>query len=143
MAARIPSVHSGRLRAASVSSIRSRNVPWCCLAKSQFWRADRAPPTWNIPVGEGAKRARTVTASTLRAATDPLTRGFRVGGRAVALPGGEEGHAESTSNDHGRRGGRGGLRGGRVQLGCPCPSERPVGGPRLGLGARRDPLDQP
>src|SRR5690242_9450195 len=76
-AERIPSVHSGRLRAASVSSMRSTNVPSRCWAKTQFWRADRAPPTWNIPVGEGANRTRTVTASTLRVAQDHPVAGFR------------------------------------------------------------------
>src|SRR3712207_157898 len=60
-AARIPSVHSGRLRAASVSSMRSTKTPPCCLANSQLCSAERAPPTWNIPVGDGANRTRTVT----------------------------------------------------------------------------------
>ena len=66
IAARMPSVHSGLLREASVSSIRSTNVPPCCLANTQFCSATRALPTWNIPVGEGAKRTRTVTPSSLR-----------------------------------------------------------------------------
>ncbi len=52
----IPSVHSGRLRAASVSSIRSTNLPPACSARAQLNSAERAPPTWNMPVGEGAKR---------------------------------------------------------------------------------------
>ena len=57
----MPSVHSGRLRAASVSSMRSTNRPPDCSASAQLNRAERAPPTWNMPVGEGAKRTRTVT----------------------------------------------------------------------------------
>ena len=57
-AAMIPSVHSGRLRASSVSSIRRMNVPPCCRTKSQLNSAARALPTWKYPVGEGAKRAR-------------------------------------------------------------------------------------
>ena len=54
----IPSVHSGRLRASSVSSIRRMNVPPCRRAKSQLNSAARALPTWKYPVGEGAKRTR-------------------------------------------------------------------------------------
>src|ERR1051326_312732 len=54
----IPSVHSGLFRAASVSSIRRTKVPPCCRAVAQLYRADRAPPTWNMPVGLGAKRTR-------------------------------------------------------------------------------------
>src|SRR5690606_28449698 len=52
----MPSVHSGRLRAASVSSMRSTNLPPDCWASAQLYSAERAPPTWNMPVGEGAKR---------------------------------------------------------------------------------------
>src|ERR1700757_4289863 len=52
----MPSVHSGRFLAASVSSIRSTNVPPLCSAKAQLNRTDRALPTWNMPVGDGAKR---------------------------------------------------------------------------------------
>ena len=55
----MPSIHSGRLRAASVSSIRSTSVPPDCRATAQLNRADRAPPTWNMPVGDGANRTRT------------------------------------------------------------------------------------
>ncbi len=42
----IPSVHSGRFLASSVSSIRSTNVPPRCRAKNQLNNADRALPTW-------------------------------------------------------------------------------------------------
>src|SRR2546423_15449330 len=59
IASRIPCTHSGRLRAASVSSIRSTIVPPDCRANTQLNSTDRAFPTWNIPVGEGAKRTRT------------------------------------------------------------------------------------
>src|SRR5712691_314370 len=55
----MPSVHSGRLREASVSSIRSTNAPPRCLANAQLNSEDRADPTWNIPVGEGANLTRT------------------------------------------------------------------------------------
>src|SRR5215469_732406 len=50
----MPSVHSGRLREASVSSMRSTNAPPCCLANAQLNSADLADPTWNMPVGDGA-----------------------------------------------------------------------------------------
>src|SRR5258706_1506159 len=36
------------------------NVPLWCFAKSQLKIAVRAPPTWRWPVGDGAKRTRTV-----------------------------------------------------------------------------------
>ena len=52
----IPCVHSGRLRASSVSSMRSTNVPPTRLASAQLYSAVRAPPTWKKPVGDGAKR---------------------------------------------------------------------------------------
>src|SRR5260370_14200929 len=55
----IPSVGAGGLRASSVSSIRRTKTPWCWRANSQLYSALRALPTWNIPVGEGAKRTRT------------------------------------------------------------------------------------
>ncbi len=55
----MPSVHSGLLRAASVSSIRRTKTPPCCRAVAQLYSAERAPPTWNMPVGLGAKRTRT------------------------------------------------------------------------------------
>ena len=42
----IPSVHWGRLRASSVSSIRRMNVPPCWRTKSQLKSAARALPTW-------------------------------------------------------------------------------------------------
>ena len=42
----IPSVHSGRLRASSVSSMRRTNVPPCWRTKSQLNSAARALPTW-------------------------------------------------------------------------------------------------
>ena len=62
----IPATHSGRLRSASVSSIRSTNRPCsserCAdLASVQLNRADLAPPTWNRPVGDGANRTRTAS----------------------------------------------------------------------------------
>ncbi len=53
----IPSVHSGRLRTSSVSSMRSTKVPPCWRTKSQLYSAARALPTWKYPVGDGAKRA--------------------------------------------------------------------------------------
>ena len=52
----IPCVHSGRLRASSVSSIRSTNVPPLWRASAQLNSAVRAPPTWKKPVGDGAMR---------------------------------------------------------------------------------------
>src|SRR5271167_4571648 len=64
-AAMIPSVHSGRLRASSVSSIRRMNVPPRRRTKSQLYSAARALPTWKYPVGEGAKRARGGEAGTV------------------------------------------------------------------------------
>ncbi|GAB2832854.1 hypothetical protein GCM10022221_34560 [Actinocorallia aurea] len=42
-----------------MSSIRRTKVPPVCWAMAQLNRAERAPPTWNMPVGEGAKRTRT------------------------------------------------------------------------------------
>ncbi len=42
----IPSVHSGRLRASSVSSMRRMNVPPSRRTKSQLNSAARALPTW-------------------------------------------------------------------------------------------------
>ncbi len=45
-AAMMPAVHSGRLRASSVSSIRSTKVPPSRRTKSQLNRAARALPTW-------------------------------------------------------------------------------------------------
>ncbi|GLZ14555.1 hypothetical protein Acsp04_47900 [Actinomadura sp. NBRC 104425] len=41
-----------------MSSIRSTSVPPDCLAITQLNSAERAPPTWNMPVGDGAKRTR-------------------------------------------------------------------------------------
>jgi hypothetical protein len=46
------------LRDASVSSIRSTSAPPDCRATTQLKSADLAPPTWNMPVGDGAKRNR-------------------------------------------------------------------------------------
>src|SRR5437868_2033693 len=57
-AERMPSVHSGRFRVASVSSMRSTKRPPVRSASAQLKSAVRAPPTWNMPVGEGAKRTR-------------------------------------------------------------------------------------
>ena len=52
-ASMIPCVHSGRLRASSVSSMRSTNVPPRCLASAQLYSAVRAPPTWKNPWATG------------------------------------------------------------------------------------------
>src|SRR5690606_11669852 len=52
----MPSVDSGRLRDWSVSSMRRTKVAPCRRAKAQLYKAERAPPTWNMPVCEGAKR---------------------------------------------------------------------------------------
>src|SRR6266850_2092052 len=57
---RITWVCSSVERALSVSSMRSRKVPPLFRAYSQLKSAVRAPPTWRYPVGEGAKRTRTV-----------------------------------------------------------------------------------
>ena len=51
-----------RLRAASVSSIRSRKRPPRLRASSQLCSAVRILPTWSRPVGEGAKRVTVMTA---------------------------------------------------------------------------------
>ena len=51
---------SGVERSRSVSSTRSRNSPPSCLAKSQLKMAARMLPICTLPVGEGAKRTRTV-----------------------------------------------------------------------------------
>src|SRR5271166_3599341 len=68
----IPSVQSGRLRAASVSSMRRMKVPPCWRTKSQLNSAARALPTWKNPVGDGAKRARGgVIESVMRCAGAP------------------------------------------------------------------------
>ena len=89
----MPSIHSGLFRAASVSSMRSTIVPPVCSAIAQLNRTDRAPPTWNMPVGDGANRTRTsgpqlVTASESSpdkiAAREPITG--QVGCR-LELPG--------------------------------------------------------
>ena len=39
--------------------MRKINVPLCARAKAQLYIAVRAPPTWSLPVGDGAKRTRT------------------------------------------------------------------------------------
>src|SRR5262245_66119177 len=46
------------LRAWSVSSMRSRNVPPIARAAAQLYIAVRAPPRCSGPVGDGAKRRR-------------------------------------------------------------------------------------
>src|SRR5258708_15611292 len=46
--------------AVSRSSTRSRLTPPLRLATTQDASAAQAPPTWRSPVGEGAKRVRTV-----------------------------------------------------------------------------------
>src|SRR5699024_6294169 len=73
----MPSVHSGRLRVASVSSTRSTMRPsGCCCARAQLNSAERAPPTWNMPVGEGAKRVRReVSVTGSRVSVDPTRPG--------------------------------------------------------------------
>src|SRR3989338_8706056 len=58
---RISSRNSFLERTRSVSSIRSRNWPPSCRAKSQLNRAVRALPTCRKPVGLGAKRTRTMS----------------------------------------------------------------------------------
>ena len=69
MALMMPSIHSGRLRAASVSSMRSTSVPPAHAgAKAQLNKTDLALPTWNMPVGDGAKRARTAEPELVTAA---------------------------------------------------------------------------
>src|SRR5262245_6829251 len=45
-------------RSASVSSMRSTNVPSLPWARSQLNSAVRALPTWSCPVGLGANRTR-------------------------------------------------------------------------------------
>ena len=72
----MPSIHSGRLRAASVSSMRRTKAPPGCWATIQFCSAERALPTWNIPVGEGAKRTRTVTRPAYGASQAGFRRAF-------------------------------------------------------------------
>src|SRR5664280_3196473 len=64
MAEKIPSTHSSRLRSASVSSMRSTNVPPDWRATSQLNSAVRALPTWKYPVGDGAKRTRVASEAT-------------------------------------------------------------------------------
>ena len=51
---------SGVLRATSVSSMRRTKTPFVFLAQSQLKSAVRTPPMCRYPVGEGAKRTRTV-----------------------------------------------------------------------------------
>ena len=70
----IPSVHSGRLRAASVSSIRKMKVPPAPRTKSQLNSAARALPTWKYPVGDGAKRARGAVVSVMPVGGAPRRR---------------------------------------------------------------------
>ena len=59
MARRMICVFSSVERVGSVSSMRRMKVPWLARAKAQLKIAVRAPPTWSLPVGEGAKRTRT------------------------------------------------------------------------------------
>src|SRR5205814_6471819 len=56
----IAATASGVERTRSVSSMRSRNLPPWCRAKSQLKSAVRAPPICRNPVGEGAKRTTTL-----------------------------------------------------------------------------------
>src|SRR5687767_10511700 len=60
MLSRITSTAPFEDRSTSVSSMRRMNVPFCDFAKAQGYRAERMLPTWMKPVGEGAKRVRTV-----------------------------------------------------------------------------------
>ena len=46
-------------RSASVSSMRNKNAPPCCLAKIKLKSAVRAVPMCIKPVGDGAMRTRT------------------------------------------------------------------------------------
>src|SRR5436305_3774115 len=62
----MPSIHSGRLRPTSVSSIRSANKPPVCRAWSQLKRAVRTLPTWSSPVGAGEYRTRTSASGMFR-----------------------------------------------------------------------------
>ena len=78
----IPWVHSGRLRASSVSSIRSTNVPPRRLASAQLYSAVRAPPTWKNPVGDGANRNR---GPLLMVGPPYRPHRFRLGGTAPAV----------------------------------------------------------
>src|SRR5438874_1390088 len=68
------STASCKLRATSVSSIRSTNVPPVCRAYSQLNRAVRAPPMCKNPVGLGAKRTRTFISSNYTLPTRCATR---------------------------------------------------------------------
>src|SRR2546421_612374 len=93
IASKIPCTHSGRLRAASVSSIRSTIVPPDCRPNTQLNSTERALPTWNIPVGEGAKRTRMAEltmALPYRAAGPTQPHAARddhqIGGRVDAVP---------------------------------------------------------
>src|SRR3546814_2634195 len=52
----MPAAYSSVDRAASVSSIRSKNRPPFFRAQSQLWTAVRMLPTCSLPVGDGAKR---------------------------------------------------------------------------------------
>src|SRR2546423_12065204 len=56
----IAATASGVDRTRSVSSMRNRNLPPWCRAKSQLKSAVRAPPMCRNPVGEGAKRTTTL-----------------------------------------------------------------------------------
>src|SRR5581483_9220669 len=59
----ICSVASATSRLVSVFSIRSRHSPPCWRANSQLKRKVRTPPTCSSPVGLGAIRTRTLTAT--------------------------------------------------------------------------------
>src|SRR6516162_9251845 len=56
--ARMESVYSCFERSKSVSSMRKRNAPLLCRAKSQLKIAERNPPICKCPVGDGANRTR-------------------------------------------------------------------------------------
>ncbi|GHH68059.1 hypothetical protein GCM10017772_10880 [Promicromonospora soli] len=62
--------------------MRSTNVPPSCFATAQLKSVERALPTWNMPVGDGAKRTRmgelpgagNVTGTSLSGGTDTVPR---------------------------------------------------------------------
>ena len=60
MPSRIACTASGVERSTSVSSIRRMKMPPWWRANAQENSAVRAPPMWRKPVGDGAKRVRTV-----------------------------------------------------------------------------------
>src|SRR5512133_882252 len=63
MLSRITSTAACDERSRSVSSMRRMKVPFCERAKAHGYSAERMLPRWMKPVGEGAKRVRTVMGS--------------------------------------------------------------------------------